>query len=127
MVLLSSLVFGDFTGIFYSSLAILSETALLDRVSAGFDRGLLAFIFSKNSAALAGRISRELQRGVTELETKGYYSGEKSCTLLCALRRRELYRLKKIIRETDPHAFSVFADASSISGLGFREEENSSR
>ena len=127
MVLLSSLVFGDFTGIFYSSLAILSETALLDRVSAGFDRGLLAFIFSKNSAALAGRISRELQRGVTELETKGYYSGEKNCTLLCALRRRELYRLKKIIRETDPHAFSVFADASSISGLGFREEENSSR
>ena len=126
VVLLSSLVFGDFTGIFYSSLAILSETALLDRVSAGFDRGLLAFIFSKNSAALAGRISRELQRGVTELETKGYYSGEKSCTLLCALRWRELYRLKKIIRETDPHAFSVFADASSISGLGFREEESSS-
>ena len=47
--------------------------------------------------------------------------------LSCALRRRDLYRLKKIIRETDPHAFSVFADASSISGLGFREEENSSR
>lgn len=126
VVLFSALILGNFTGIFYSSLTILSEAALLDRISAGFDRGLLAFIFSKNSAALAERISRELRRGVTKLETQGHYSGEKSCTLLCALRRRELYHLKRIIRETDPHAFSVFAEASSISGLGFQEGENSS-
>lgn len=119
VVALSAVILSNFSLIFYSVITICAETGILDRVISGFDRGRLVFIFSKNSSAIAEKIASELERGVTVIETTGWYTGQNGQALLCALRPKEVYKLREIIGAADPSAFVVFTSASAIDGLGF--------
>ncbi len=121
VVLLSVVVFKNYLLIFYSAVTIYTEATVLDRVVKGFDRGQLVFIFSEKSLLVAEKIAENMGRGVTLIDTVGWYSGKNSKTLLCALRQGEVYALRKIIKETDESAFVVFTSASSIDGLGFEK------
>ncbi len=119
VVIFSALILKTFSLIFYSVITICAETAVLDRVINGFDRGQLAFIFSENSNVIAEKISTELERGVTVIDATGWYTGKNGQALLCALRPGEVYKLRGIIGSVDPRAFVVFTSASAIDGLGF--------
>ena len=63
----------------------------------------------------------DLERGVTELKSRGAYSGNESTVLFCAVGRQEVHKTYDIIHEIDPDAFIVVDDASEITGLGFRD------
>ena len=82
----------------------------------------LSRLFSAPQNALcsaAERVLGELERGVTLFETVGAFSGERSQTMLCVLRRTQVGALRAIIRETDPQAFVIAADVSEVMGEGF--------
>jgi uncharacterized membrane-anchored protein YitT (DUF2179 family) len=40
--------------------------------------------------------------------------------LICAIGRRQLSHLKRIIRLNDPDAFVIVSDAKEVMGLGFK-------
>ena len=65
-------------------------------------------------------IEEKLDRGVTILEGRGGYAGEKKQVLLCAIRRRQAPQLKAIVREIDPDAFVILQEAHQVLGEGFR-------
>ena len=66
------------------------------------------------------RVIGELERTVTYLDSHGGYTNEPGETMLCAVRRFEVYQLQNIIREEDKDAFVIVGEAGQITGEGFR-------
>lgn len=65
----------------------------------------------------------QLDRGATLLKGVGAYSSEEKHVLMCALRKQEFYRLKKLTYEIDPKAFLIVTEAGEVAGEGFKSLE----
>ena len=93
---------------------------LIDLVLEGPNSAHAYFIISDQSTAIADKILREMDRGVTGLEAVGMYSRQRKQVLLCVVNRFESMRLRRIVFEVDPHAFVVANKAKEVLGEGFK-------
>ena len=93
---------------------------LIDLVLEGPNSAHSYFIISDNSDAIAERILRDMDRGVTALEAMGMYSHTHKQVLLCVVNRFEAMRLRRIIFEVDPKAFVIANKAYEVLGEGFK-------
>ncbi len=93
---------------------------LIDLVLEGPNSAHSYFIISDRSEAIAEKILKELDRGVTALEAMGMYSHTHKQVLLCVVGRFEALRLRRIIFEVDPRAFVVANKANEVLGEGFK-------
>ena len=59
--------------------------------------------------------------GVTRLTAEGAYTRNDKPVLLCAVRRREIVAVKRLVNEIDPAAFFIVCDAREVLGEGFSE------
>lgn len=109
--------------VFYSAAALVVSTYATDAALDGLKLARLVYIISDDADSICGRIYGELRRGVTGLRAVSMYSGRERKILLCAVGRRQLTALKRIIRETDPAAFVIICDAKEIMGCGFEVRE----
>lgn len=109
--------------VFYSAAALVVSTYATDAALDGLKLARLVYIISDDADSICGRIYGELRRGVTGLRAVSMYSGRERKILLCAVGRRQLTALKRIIRETDPAAFVIICDAKEIMGYGFEVRE----
>lgn len=80
------------------------------------------FIISDMHEKIADRIIHELDRGVTVLEGEGWYTKEPRKVLLCVVRRREEFSLRKLVAEIDPNAFIILSSGAEVIGHGFERE-----
>ena len=62
-----------------------------------------------------------LDRGITILPGRGFYSGEERKVLLCAFKQREIAVIRAIVKELDPDAFLIVCPAHEVLGEGFRD------
>lgn len=93
---------------------------LTDLVLEGPNSAHCYFIISDKSDAIADRIMKDMDRGVTALEAMGMYSHMKKRVLLCVVNRFEAMRLRRIVFEADPHAFVIANKAHEVLGEGFK-------
>lgn len=123
IVLVSAVVYHDYESPLYAILVIFITSKVIDAVLYGADSGTgkMMFIISPKNPEISQRIMTDLERGVTELKSRGAYSGNESTVLFCAVSRQELHKTYDIIHEIDPDAFIVVDDAGEITGLGFRD------
>ena len=77
------------------------------------------FIFSKNYAAIADRISNELRRGVTVLDGQGWFSKQNGKVLLVIAKKTDMNFLYKIVKEEDKDAFMSEGSVRGVYGQGF--------
>lgn len=80
---------------------------------------LMALVITGKPEAVAGRILKDLGRGVTALTGKGMYTGQERSVLICALTVTEVHNLKFAVNKEDPNAFVVVSAAQEILGRGF--------
>ena len=64
-----------------------------------------------------------MDRGVTLIKAKGGYTGLDKEMVMIVVKRFELQKLKTIIKETDPKAFTIIGEVSEVLGEGFKEEK----
>ena len=123
IVIASAIVYQEYESPLYAILVIYITSKVIDAVLYGTDSGTgkIMFIISPKNKEIARRIMDDLERGVTELKSRGAYSGREGSVLLCAVGRQEVHKTYEIIHEIDPNAFIVVNDAGEITGLGFRE------
>ena len=93
---------------------------LIDLVLEGPNSAHSYFIISDKSDAIAERILKDMDRGVTALHAMGMYSHAEKQVLLCVVNRFEAMRLRRIIFEADPHAFVIANKAHEVLGEGFK-------
>ena len=69
-------------------------------------------------------IIKDLGHGATILEGSGAYTGEGRTIIMTVCRRSEALRLRRMVSETDLHAFIIITKTSEILGKGFRDNVN---
>lgn len=111
----------SFSGILYSFAAVWCYTTAFDKVLEGMGGAVLAMIVSERHDDISLAISKRLGRGVTLVSSSGWYTGRHGQTVLCAVKKSELYMLRSLVRETDPGAFMMVTGAAEVSGEGFRD------
>lgn len=121
VIFLSALLLDSWELIFYSVITIYVQSKTIDLLQNGYSRARACFIISEKNAEIAAALTAGLERGITVLNGSGYFTGKSRNVLLCAVSKRETYRLKALIREIDPTAFLILTDAAEISGYGFEK------
>jgi uncharacterized membrane-anchored protein YitT (DUF2179 family) len=91
----------------------------LDLLLSGMKQSIQMFIFSKNYAAIADRISNELRRGVTVLDGQGRFSKQNGKVLLVIAKKTDMNFLYKIVKEEDKDAFMSEGSVRGVYGQGF--------
>jgi uncharacterized membrane-anchored protein YitT (DUF2179 family) len=64
---------------------------------------------------------KNIRRGVTVLDGKGWYTKEDKKVLLCVVKKNEIFPLKTLVRSIDENAFMILSEAEETIGLGFKE------
>jgi len=121
VVTISAIISRDARAVLFSVIAIFSYTKVLDTILGTSDRANLAFIISDKYKDLADNIITTLGRGVTIIESKGWFSKESKPMIMCVVDRSQIYTLRNIINEHDPNAFFILSDAKEVIGLGFKD------
>ena len=115
----TGIVFGNASNMLYSLIAVFVTSKLLDAVVYKFDFSRVAYIISSEHKRIADAINYDLQRGVTYLYAQGYYSGNATKVILCAVKQGQLADLKDLVVRIDPNAFIIVQDAHQVLGDGF--------
>ena len=68
---------------------------------------------------IAKKIIIRLERGETDLYGEGIYSGNKKSVILCAVARKQVPAMKKVVWETDEDAFVMVSDVREAVGGSF--------
>lgn len=108
----------------YTLVAVYVGARVIDFLQEGAYSAKGATIISGKSDEIAEKILTTMDRGVTVLEGRGSFSGEKRDVLYCVVARNEIVRLKSIINGIDPHAFVAVTTAHDVMGEGFTLDEN---
>jgi len=108
----------------YTLVAVYVGARVIDFLQEGAYSAKGATIISSKSDQIVEKILTQMNRGVTVLDGRGSYSGEKRDVLYCVVARNEIVKLKNIINEIDPHAFVAVTTAHDVLGEGFTLDEN---
>ena len=81
---------------------------------------LLALVITERPKALADRVLKELNRGVTGLHGRGMYTQQEREVLLIAVTVTEMKHLKSVVKAEDPRAFIIITPAQDVIGQGFQ-------
>lgn len=103
----------------YAIICIFISSKVIDAVMVGFSGNKACFIISERNEVIMNRILKELERGVTQLSSKGGYTGRERPTLLCVVSRMEVTAVKNVVRDEDEKAFMIVVDAHEAIGDGF--------
>lgn len=112
-------VFDIATGMF-SILGLVMKAFVVDNVIDGINLSKCFTIITDKDNEICGFINKELHRGATVSECSGAFTGENRKMILTVLKRGQAVALKRFIKETDPHAFTMITNSSDILGKGFR-------
>lgn len=120
IVLIGAGIFGV-TYALYALIAIYAVSKVSDGIIEGMKYSKVAYIISDKSEEIAAAILKELERGVTALDARGMYSGNRKDVLFCVVSRKEIAQLKELVVGHDAQAFVIVSDAREVLGEGFVE------
>lgn len=113
----------SFQGIEYALwgfIALYVSSKIVDVVIAGLGYAKACYIISTKSKEIKNEILKKMDRGVTMFKGKGGYSEEDRDIILCILTKREITRLRNLVKQIDPDAFVIIQDTYEVLGKGFR-------
>ena len=112
--------------ILYGIAYIVISGYVMDNIVFGGFNVRAAYVVTTKYEEIKQAVFSKLDRGITEIYTRGGYSQTDKITLLCVLSNREYYYLRSIALEIDPNAFIFVTKASEVHGEGFTYERKHS-
>lgn len=106
----------DVSTVIYSLIYAAVSSASVDRVHSQNINVQVQIITKKDDRKLEEEIFRELNRGITRLDSTGAYTNEKSNMLFILISKYEVARLKQIVLKYDPQAFIVMNEGVTVVG-----------
>ncbi len=101
----------------FVAMAVLSYT--IDLLVLGAQQSVQIFIMSENYERTADILAKEIKRGITIIDSVGWYTRKDKKIIMIIMRKYELrYALKKI-KTVDPNAFFTISNVSGVYGSGF--------
>ncbi|MEW9700489.1 YitT family protein [Paenibacillus sp. SI8] len=122
VVLVLSLIYLDLTRAMYTLVAIVVGARVIDFMLEGSSGAKAAFIITTRPEETAQAILTQLNRGITFLEGRGGFTGNRREVIYCIVSRKEIVKLKSLVHRVDPSAFVSFSDVREVVGNGFSAE-----
>ncbi|WP_316571113.1 YitT family protein [Neobacillus sp. YIM B06451] len=104
----------------YTLVNLYASTRVIDAIHTRAQK-LTALIVAKNAPELKKAIQTKLFRGITSIQAKGAFTNEDKEILMIVITRYELFDLERIIRQTDPQAFTNIVPTTGVIGF-FRKD-----
>ena len=105
--------------IFYGFINLVIVNVSLDYMVNSNRQAVQFFIFSSKYDEIAYYITRGLKRGVTLLDSVGYYSGKEGKVITTIARATQANQLLSAIKQIDPNALVSQTKVMAVYGLGF--------
>ncbi|MBO7191911.1 MAG: YitT family protein [Bacteroidales bacterium] len=105
----------------YAYVLMLGFSFGVDYVLLGNKSSVQILVFSSKYKEIADHIINEVDRGVTALQSVGWYSQKESKVLLIIARKYQLNEVVNEIKSIDKSAFISVSTAMSVFGEGFEE------
>ena len=111
----------NFADACYGLVEIVTFTLMIDMVVGGKKSSYQLMVFSEKFSEIADYIAVKMERGVTLLQAKGWYTKKDREVLLILISQKEFPALSKVIKDIDPKAFMSVSPTHSVFGEGFEE------
>lgn len=121
VIIASWIVFHDLTVAFYAGIAVVTTSAVMDRILYGSDEARLTYIISSNPEQMKRRILDELEITATIITARGAYSNSPRELLMIAVRKQMYPKLEEIVKDEDVSAFMIVSSANEIYGEGYKD------
>jgi len=105
----------------YAFVVMLGSSFGVDYVLLGNKSSVQILVFSSKYKEIADHMINEVQRGVTALQSVGWYSQQESKVLLIVARKYQMNEVVNEIKKIDKKAFISISTAMSVYGEGFEE------
>lgn len=105
----------------YAFVVMLGFSFGVDYVLLGNKSSVQILVFSSKYQEIADHIINEVHRGVTALQSVGWYSQKESKVLLIVARKYQMNEVVNEIKSIDKKAFISVSTAMSVFGEGFEE------
>lgn len=106
----------DWSNLIYSVITLYVITLVTDKVILGVSKSKSFHVITEHDDEIKGYIMGVLNHGVTILEAKGGYTGDKQKVIMCIVPTREYYKIKQDILKIDPRACVLVTDAYEFTG-----------
>ncbi len=107
------------TTILYGLILVTVNSYVLDMYISGSQQSVQLFILSKEYEKIADAISKEMHRGVTVLDGKGWYTKQDTKVLMVLTRKTDLNLMLRYIKSIDSNAFLSVSSVNGVYGKGF--------
>ncbi len=108
-----------FTTVVYGLILITICSTVLDLYLSGARQSVQLFILSRKYEEIADAITRDIHRGVTVLDGKGWFTKQSVQVLMVITRRADVNLLLKYVKAIDPDAFLSVSSVTGVYGKGF--------
>ena len=119
VILASLLIFRERELALFGMLTLIVETGVVDIVIRRFNRCSTLMIVTEREDEVRSALLAASERGMTLLEGKGAYTGERKGIVIICVKNREVARIYDTARNTDPDAFIINLLSNEVSGYGF--------
>ena len=113
--------------VFYGYINLVSVNVSLDYIVNSNRQTVQFFIFSNKYDEIGYYITRHLKRGVTLLDSVGYYSGKEGKVVTTLARANQSNQLINAVRQIDPNALISQSKVMTVYGNGFDKIKGKSK
>lgn len=92
----------------------------VDMIMAGNQQSNQVMIVTRDYEGMASAIAENVHRGVTLIDSEGWYSKERSKIVMVVCLKRETSMLLKFVKRVDPEAFITVGSVMGVYGKGFQ-------
>ena len=103
--------------VMYAMIAVYLSTMLTDRVLLGISDSKSFYIITEHETAIKNFLINELGKGVTVLEARGGYTGDRKKVLMCVIPTKQYFLAKEGILEIDKEAIVLINDVYESTGI----------
>lgn len=107
------------TTVVYGFILVLTNSTVVDLYLSGSRQSVQLFVLSPKYAEIADAVVKDLHRGVTVLDGKGWYTKHNTEVLMIITRKTDLNILLKYINRIDSNAFISVNSVTGVYGQGF--------
>lgn len=123
VVLFAVCIFKDIEVALYSAISIWVSSKVIDALAQGVDYAKVIYTITDCGAEVSRVLNENTDRGTTLLPAQGGYTGSQKQMVITVTRRSVLAQTLRLIRETDPKAFTFVMDSTEVHGEGFKLDE----
>ena len=123
VVAIAVLIFRDIEVALYSAITIFITSKIVDAMAQGVDYAKVIYVVTARGDKVTEALNTYTDRGCTIIPAFGGYTKDNKQVVITVTRRNVLSQTLRLIKQTDPAAFTFVMDSTEVHGEGFKRDD----